>query len=81
LVSSAAIAAALAEALVLLAIDGVRLCQELARDLLVIAGGTLRRVRVTFVPSIAITPPSTKPASAHRPSTSPNRPASASSWR
>jgi hypothetical protein len=35
----------------------------------------------TFVPSIAITPTLARPASAHKPKTSPNTPANARSWR
>ena len=44
------VAAALTQALVLLTIDCVRLGKDLARDPLVIAGRTLRRVRVHLRP-------------------------------
>ena len=44
------VAATLAEALVLLAIDRVGLGEDLARDLLVVAGGALGRVRVNLRP-------------------------------
>jgi hypothetical protein len=77
------ITARIAELLVLLAINPVGLLEDLLRDLLVVARRVASRLAFacTFVPSIAITPTFASPASAQSPSTSPNGPASAVSWR
>jgi hypothetical protein len=75
------VAAFLAVELVFFAIDPVRLSEDLPGDLLVVTRGVIRRARVNLVPSTAITPTLTSPASPHNANTSVNKPASATSWR
>jgi hypothetical protein len=76
------VAAALTEALILLAIDRVGLGENRARELLVIARRTLGRVRVHLCP-VDRDHPNTDQAGlgTQRASTSPNGPANAASWR
>jgi hypothetical protein len=75
------VAAALAEALILFAVNRVGLGKDLARDLLVIARRALGRVRMNLRPVDRITPTRTRLTSAQSASPAPLRPANAVSRR
>jgi hypothetical protein len=75
------IAAAITEPLVPGRVDLRRLLEDLARELLVIAGRALRRIGVDLRAVDGQHRDPVNPALAHSASASPNKPPSAASWR